>query len=788
MSMLAAWALYPLVLLALCAGVGLAVDLLCGRRLPGALVAPAGYAGIVVIGVFTTWDSGLAPLTVPAIVLAAILGAGLSLTSWRFGRPDPWPVAAAVGVFLVFGAPVILSGSPTFAGYVKLDDTATWLAMTDRIMEHGRSLAGLEGSSYFATLKFNLAGGYPIGAFVPFGAAQKLAGGDLAWVFQPYLSFLAAMLSLCLWEILRIVKRVPLRAGAAFLAAQPALLYGYAMWGGVKEMAAAALVALCAALAPGALRASAVPLPDITGQRNSGKAWVGGIGGVLRVVAPLAIAAAALVGVLSPGGLVWIGPLLLALLVIAWRRFGPRPAAIRAALFAALLFVLTAPVWATGIVPPTTKPLVGSNGEGNLRGPLSAFQAVGIWPSGDFRFHPNAGVATAVLVALAIGAALLGLWAAWRRRAERPLFYASALIALAVIVVLGSPWAGGKALATASPIALSLAALGALWALRLDRLAGGILVVALAGGVLWSNVLAYGGVSLAPYGVLHELEQIGHEFSGQGPTLMTEYNPYGARHFLRFEEGEGASELRTRTIPKRGGGEVEKGYAVDTGELDPAGLFEFRTLVLRRSPVQSRPPLPYRLVRRGAYYEVWQRPEGATTPPEYISLGDEARDEPAAVPDCGEVTGLGLLVEEHTQANVRLIAARHAPVFNATQGPFEVPRAGRYTAWLGGSVRGSVSLYVDGEKVGEVRQRIEDEGAFIELGTARLGPGRHTAELRFGGADLHPGSGGFPRPGTGPLLFSPAGEESGALVSVPLAEASRLCGREWDWIEAVPGG
>ena len=75
--------------------------------------------------------------------------------------------------------------------------------MTDRVMEHGRSLAGLEPSSYRATLEFNLAGGYPIGVFLPFGAAQKLVGG------RPRLGLPAlhrpssrAMLSLSLWEIL----------------------------------------------------------------------------------------------------------------------------------------------------------------------------------------------------------------------------------------------------------------------------------------------------------------------------------------------------------------------------------------------------------------------------------------------------------------------------------------------------------------------------------------------------------------------------------------------------------
>ena len=308
MSMFGAWVLYPLVLLVLCAGLGLLVDVICGKRLRGALIPPLGLAAIVIVGEFTTATDTTAELTVPVVLGLAALGFGLSLP-WRFGRPDPQPIAVAVGVFFVFGAPVILSGEPTFAGYIKLDDTATWLAMTDRLMEHGRSLSGLDYSTYYATLEYNLAGGYPIGAFIPFGTAQKLVGGDLAWVFQPYLSFLAAMLSLGLWEVLRIVRRTSLRAGAAFIAAQPALLYGYAMWGGVKEVAAAALLPLAAALAPAAVRR----------------------GAPLRDVLPLAIVAAALVGVLSPGGLVWLGPMLLALVILAVRRFGARAAMARPA-------------------------------------------------------------------------------------------------------------------------------------------------------------------------------------------------------------------------------------------------------------------------------------------------------------------------------------------------------------------------------------------------------------------------------------------------------------------------
>jgi hypothetical protein len=764
MSLFAAWVLYPLILLALCVGLGLLVDILCGRRLPGALVPPAGLAAIVVVGQFTTLADATAELTVPVVAVLAVLGAGLSLP-WRFGRPDPWPVAVAVGAFLVFGAPILLSGEPTFAGFIKLDDTATWFALTDRVLEHGRSLAGLEPSTYRATLDFNLASGYPIGVFIPFGVAQKLSGGDLAWVFQPYLSFLAAMLSLGLWQILgEALRRPGQRALVAFVAAQPALLFGYALWGGVKELGAAAFIALAAALAPAVV----------------------GSGATRRDAALLALPAAALVGVLSLGGMIWLTPMLAVLAALAWQRFGPRGAGLQALAFSLPLALLVVPVVSAGLVPPTSSPLTDPNAEGNLRGPLNALQAIGIWPSGDFRFDPDGMVVTAILIALAIATAGLCLWLAWTGKRMKLLLYASSLLACAAIVAIGSPWAGAKALATASPVALSLAIAGAVLAIRLDRPTGLVLTAVLVGGVLWSGVVAYGGVSLAPYDQLAELEQIGEEFSGEGPALMTEYQPYGARHFLRELDGEAASELRERTVPLLGGGEVEKGYSADTDELDPAGLFEFRTLVLRRSPVRSRPPSPYRLVWSGDTYEVWQRPEGLVTPPERLQLGDEY--EPAAVPDCSEVAGLGLLALSKAKSEVRLLAARHAPVYDATHGSLTVPVEGTYEAWLEGSVRGSVELYVDVRKVGEARQEINNEGGFIDLGEAHLEAGNHEVELRFGGADLHPGSGGFPRPETGPLLFAPVEDGVGELVSVALADSDRLCGTPWDWIEAVASG
>jgi hypothetical protein len=776
-SLFAAWALFPLVLVLLCAGLGLLVDLICGRRLPGVLVLPVGLAAIVVVGGFTTIADATAELTAPLLAALAVLGFGLSLP-WRFGRLDPWAAAAALGVFFVFGAPVILSGDPTFAGFIKLDDTATWLALTDQVMAHGHDLSSVEPSTYRATLDFNLADGYPVGAFIPWGAAQEFTGGDLAWVFQPYLAYLAAMLSLCIFSLLgAVLGDRRLRALVAFVAAQPALLVGYALWGGIKEVMVAFVIALAAALTPLVLRAS-----EIDHNRGGSKS------DALSDLAPLTVAAGALVGVASVGGLIWLGPMLAALAALVWIRFGLDAAVKRAATFVAGVAVLAIPVIVTGgLLPPTSTPLTNQDDAANLDDALNPLQVLGVWPAGDFRVAPDASVVTAVLIALAILAAAAGIWALWRRRQSAPLLYAAALVSCAAIAFAGSPWVDGKALATAAPIALTLIMVGAAVFLHADRPTGIALLVLLTGGVLWSNALAYGGASLAPYDQLSELEEIGERFASEGPALMTEYNPYGARHFLRQLDAEGASELRVRQVALTDGGTAEKGEAPDVDEIARDSLFEYRTLVLRRSPVRSRPPSPYRLVWAGEHYEVWQRPILPTgLPPEHLALGSPG--DPAAVPTCSEVNGLGLLALNNGASGVRMLGARHALVLDASDGTLRVPRAGDYEAWLGGSLPTEVELFVDGKHFGAARHVLNNEGGFISLGEGRLEAGAHSAELRFGGPDLHPGSGGFPE--TGALLFAPVPDETsggpaGEIVSVPIDDARLLCGKRWDWIEAV---
>ncbi len=782
MDLAVAWLVFPALLLALCCGCGLLVASLCRRAPPRALLPACGLALIVCVGQVLTLADATAELTAPVV-------AGLAVAGFGFGRrlkPDRAALPAAgtaLAVFAVFAAPIVLSGEATLAGYIKLDDTATWLALTDRIMEHGRSLDGLAPSSYEATLAFNLGDGYPIGVFVPFGVAVWLLGMDAAWLIQPYMAVLAAILALSLWSLAgQVTEARRWRAAAAFLGAQSALLFGYYLWGGVKEIAAALLVATTAALAGRLLS---------TG------------GGPARLI-PLVLTTAALVGVLSAGGVAWLAPILLPAAVLLARDAGLATAARDAAVYVAGLALLSLPVLIPGgVIPPTSLSLTDDTAVGNLIGPLEPQQVLGVWPSGDFRVDPSNEALAYILMVIVVTLSVCGLVRALGAAGKgAALYVAGSLVGCLVLVVIGSPWVEGKALATASPALPFAAVLGAAWVaargFRSLALAGAGLVAA---GVLWSNALAYRDVNLAPRGQLSELERIGELVADRGPSLMTAYEPYGVRHFLRDGDPEGVSELRRREIPLLGGGTVEKGVSVDTDRIDPVALGFYRTLVLRRSPAQSRPPSPYRLIWQGEFYEVWQRSAGAPEVPERLGLGD--RYDPIAEPDCAKIAALaraGDLVAASGAGPVIVpLSAIRYPAGWATPGTRSKPTpagagtieasvrigsADTYEIWIGGSLRPGAEVLVEGELVGETRHELNNFGGYVRLGSAELEPGVHRVEVRIGGADLHPGSGGSQGP-IGPLVLSPAEAADRELARIAAADYRELCGREWDWVEVV---
>jgi hypothetical protein len=407
-----------------------------------------------------------------------------------------------------------------------------------------------------------------------------------------------------------------------------------------------------------------------------------------------------------------------------------------------------------------------------------------------------------------------------------------------------------KALAEASPALVLAALVGAVGVLRDPELSERVrmpvavlAIGAIGAGILWSNALAYREVDLAPHARFAELETIGKRIKGQGPTLTTEYEFWGVRHFLRDGQPNGASLLsgkeallRPNVLFQRAaaqdsqtspgitlaGGAPPEGLFFDVDDFQTQSLLGFRTLVLRRSPLGSRPPSPYKLTWSGHYYEVWQRPAGPPPSLSHLSLGKGAspvapgpcrltlagvprlatvfRPPPLLVP-LGSVPSASKEWERGPDPDMRYPDGSGSLSVNV-----EVPRAGGYGVWLGGSFRGQMTAYVDGRKVGSARGELNySKGVFDELGSIALTPGRHIVKLHYDGPSLRPGSAGdaiLPltnegdrgvsksshKPfGVGPLVLSTTTADVPVTYLRP-SQAGRLCKRSLDWIEGAPAG
>ncbi len=792
MTQLACWLLFPAILVLLSLGCGLLLERAAGLELPGPLAVPAGLAVVICAGELTTKLSATAPLSTPLVVVLALVGFAVGRPRRLRSRFGSWPLVAAVAVYVAYLAPVLATGDPTFTGYVKLDDTATWMAMTDRVLSHGHNLAHLAPSTYEATLSAYLNGGEPVGALLPWGIGHRLAGQDLAWTFQPYLALLGSMLALSLWPLTeRLVSSARLRALVVFIAAQSAVLYGYSLWGGIKEMAAAAILPILVATAT-----------VVVEQRAR-----------LRSLIPLAVACLAMLSVLAYGGAVWLPIVLAAVGVFAfwiWVRSANRLQL--AGLVALAALVVAALVRGAVTFSQSNGALTGGD-LGNLLHPLNGFQLFGIWPAADFRIDPpDRTTLTYVLIALAIAAGVVALVVAWRRRRWPVwLYLLSGLAGIALVSARGSPWIQGKAIAIASPAALFASLVGAalllearpasgtrdparrVHAVVAGRAVGLVALVAVCGGVLWSNAIAYHHVTLAPYAQFRELQHIGDEFAGEGPTLLNEYQPYGVRHFLRNMDPESPSELRRRTIPLRSGQLLPKAGYADLDQFQLSALLVYRTIVIRTSPVASRPPQPYRLVYAGTWYQVWRRPVKPNRPVlSSIPLGNDL--DPGGVPDCNAVAGLarstppGGLLAAATAERPDVISVPSPLPEGDTVASFVAPAAGRYQVWLGGSFFRRLRVRLGSLQTASVHEQLNEGGEWTPLGSAPLRPGRHRVTLSYGDAALYPGSGGpggagpfFP---VGPLAVVRA-STARPLTYVAPSTARSLCGKRWDWIQSL---
>jgi hypothetical protein len=827
-----AWVAFPVVLAAVGLGWGVLIEELSGARLAsGALLVPVGLAGALVVAGLLTTNGVTAGLAVPVAGVVAVGGlvrARLTKSEWPI--PD-WSVIAAIGVLLAYGAPVLATGTATFTGWIKLDDTSTWLGITAHMFSDGRSTGGLAPSTYKLLMDTNLgSGAYPIGGFMLLGIGRGLVGIDAAWVYQPYLACAGAALAMCLYGLTEPVIGSPrVRGIVAFVAAQPALLYGYSLWGGIKEMTAAFLVALIAALAAPLFR-----------DRPAGP----------RATLPLGIATAALIVTFGPGTAVWVVPGL-GVVVAVWlvgliRRSGDGGLGGLAGSvggLAAASVVLALPVWLVLSKALSTDEVfangVGSGSTalrlGNLTGPLSGWQLAGIWPVGDFRNPLPGGVPPVGLIVVVLGAAVFAGYSCVRAGSFGLVFYVGVALVgcLLIDAVGGVPWVVGKALAIASPALLLAGLVGgaAVWAW--NRPAGFVVIGVIAGGVLWSNALGYHDATIAPVGPLDDLQHIGTLVGGAGPTFVNDFEVYADRYFLRAGAPIEPAEFRSAFLPLSDGTVLTKSAAADLDSFSLGTLTPYRSIVTTTSPTESRPSSLYHLVWAGRYYELWQRPAVATERVlDHTGFGDSGKipycgsaqstaggSVPAPQPICsiqpvGPATckQVRALAEYANSHGAELVASeRPANVFargdqikrpadwgvtpsgqsitalkpGVASFEIKVGTPEHYALWLGGSFGRGFVVGLDGREVGRVENDQSMIDGYAPIADFDLTDGVHKITLTYPRAGLGPGSGDELLTRLDSVVLAPVTQGLGQLTTVSPQQATSLCGKSVDWIEVV---
>jgi hypothetical protein len=806
--------LFPLVLLGLSAGGGLLVRGLGGDWLPDGLILPVGFALLVAICSFTTYIGWLVPAAGWIALAAALAGFALAARAATLRRPRvdgiPWGALAGLAAFAAIAAPTLLTGTPTWTGYTRLIDLGFQMDFSHYLAEAGRAKTTFD-SSYHANAEKLVSIGYPGGGQATLGVIAKLIRTDVAWCYQMYHAFAAAMGALAIYSLLGHAsgKRAPggtaagrpLRAIAAAVAIQPTVLYGYALEGGIKELTTASLL---------------VTVVAVLAERLPGR-------GPRVSVLPAAVAIAAAVDAFSFGVAPWLGVLLAAAFVLTLLSADRLRTIADWALLTALAIVIALPeiVSALTQLGGIASNAIGGTinlGLGNLSGPVPEWSAAGVWLTGDFRFPLYHVTATHALDVFVIVLAVLGtLVALVRRRWILAFAGVAAPIALWYYVAHSTAWIVFKSFTITGVFALTLAFAGAT-ALSANRrlpvaLLGWLAAAVIVGGVLYGNALVYHDTTLAPAARYHDLAEIGKRYAGQGPTLYPSFDEY-AEYFLREERG--STDVQPAydewgLLPH-----VESpgvvGFSFSLNQFQMAYLQKFKLIVVPRSPLAVRAPSNWGLVRQTKYFDVWRRERPAADVYVHYPLAGLPHERTATF--CGNLerslrkAGVGAsvaYVRAPTTTKVLPPAGAH-PDYWKPEGnelvahgagsdrmAFTLARGGSYELWMEGTVGRPVKFVLDGRTAGTIAYEDRYPNQYLYIGTRTLAAGRHTLTIERGGGSLHPGSGDDVDPDTrsfGPIVLLPRGSQSYRLEVAPAEAAKQICDAPvgYEWMEVLKPG
>ncbi len=570
--------------------IGQAVLALCGRREWTLLAGPVGLAlALVVAGAVGGLGGGGVEIAV-ALGVLLVVGAVVVRVRVPAASFDPYALGAALLAALAAAIPFIAAWRVGILGVGLVnDDMASHLLLADWIDERFRPEPVLIDQ------------GYPLGphALVA-GLAWTLGAGTID-VFAGLTLAIPALTALVAYSALDGLRPWP-RTLASVLVALPYLAAAYLAQEAFKEPVMALFVLTFALLLARARDwRDAIPLGVLAAGVTyvysfPGLAWLGGVAGVWGVVEAIRRRRNAQNGRYASEK----------------RRSLPIGAAIGVGVAVAALLLLTAPSLDRIADFADFRALhpdqANDGGLGNLPGQLSPLEALGIWPTSEFRLSATASDLPAAIFyaggVFALVCLVVGL-PGWIRRHGAAI--PAALLAAAILYLLarslGTVYTSAKALAIAAPL-IALVVLGGL--LISDRRPLRWLGITFAAAAAVCSFLILRQAPVAPTDHAAELARIRPLVEGEKLLFL------GRDNFVLYELRGSKPYTHVRNFYDPYFVEpnfelADVGSKFDFDSVTASTLAGFPFVLTTRAQYASGPPPGYEAVERTGSYVLWEK-------------------------------------------------------------------------------------------------------------------------------------------------------------------------------------
>lgn len=579
--------------------VGRAVLSLAGRREWSWLEPAVGFGAILTVtGLLARMPGHGTSSTLGAVAL--VIAAALVL--WRLGvRPlsghdrertnagaAPWreglPVAAIV--LLALSIPFAVSGRWGLLGMGFNNDLGLHLAWAEWL----RSGFGPEAEP-----------GYPLGPHGLAVATAAVPGISLGQAFIGEIVAIGVMTGLTALAALRSLTPTR-RTIAAVMVALPYLAASYYAQGAFKETAEALLVL---AFAIWLTRFEALP----TGWRDR----------LLFALPPLALLGGIFFSY-SFAGVAWpVAIFALWSLTLPAVREALRPRTALRFLLRPLMLLGLAVIVGLGLLvtigPFGFAGAFNKVAASNTYGPVSALEALGIWPTSNYRLNAEGGVRLPGLAgAIATLALLVGVaWWVARREMTIPIALGAAALLYLVSLPTSGDYSQAKALMIMAPLAMLVIIrplLSEWWQGRgALRIGWAVLAVAFVGGAVWSSFLALRDAPVGPPGHGAELRQFLPLVHGQ-PVLYAGQDRFAAYELLGADTHVPLVEFPDEAVSPNQEKPFDTGDAyspIDFDSFSRGTLNSVPYVITSRAAWNSQAPPNFVRLAASESYVLWER-------------------------------------------------------------------------------------------------------------------------------------------------------------------------------------